>query len=70
MKNDFLYVYLRTSPRTQYWHILLAVLEFGRLALDFVLKGINPKVYTAAGSELLACVMRSAILKTLKHFHT
>eukprot|EP00035_Acanthoeca_spectabilis_P022387 m.443446 g.443446 ORF g.443446 m.443446 type:complete len:202 (-) comp18966_c0_seq1:53-658(-) len=29
-----------------------AVLEFGRLALDFVLKGINPKVYTAAGKKL------------------
>eukprot|EP00038_Savillea_parva_P008892 m.179860 g.179860 ORF g.179860 m.179860 type:complete len:202 (-) comp14872_c0_seq1:24-629(-) len=29
-----------------------AVLEFGRLALDFVLKGVNPKVYTAAGKKL------------------
>jgi hypothetical protein len=31
--------------------IASAVLEFGRLALDFVLKGVNPKVFSAAGSE-------------------
>eukprot|EP00036_Acanthoecidae_sp_10tr_P010887 CAMPEP_0182925368 /NCGR_PEP_ID=MMETSP0105_2-20130417/9376_1 /TAXON_ID=81532 ORGANISM="Acanthoeca-like sp., Strain 10tr" /NCGR_SAMPLE_ID=MMETSP0105_2 /ASSEMBLY_ACC=CAM_ASM_000205 /LENGTH=201 /DNA_ID=CAMNT_0025063215 /DNA_START=41 /DNA_END=646 /DNA_ORIENTATION=- len=29
-----------------------AVLEFGRLALDFVLKGTNTKVYSAAGKKL------------------
>eukprot|EP00037_Helgoeca_nana_P008087 m.72270 g.72270 ORF g.72270 m.72270 type:complete len:250 (-) comp18714_c0_seq3:445-1194(-) len=29
-----------------------AVLEFGRLALDFVLKGVNPKVFSAAGKKL------------------